>query len=79
MCQKSLENRASLWYYNSVKIFLSMFLQIYHESEVRIMNVEALIAYLGAWLKALLKGIENVFTWVQTLGEETTTEAPAAE
>ena len=43
------------------------------------MNVEALIAYLGAWLKALLKGIENVFTWVQTLGEETTTEAPAAE
>lgn len=42
------------------------------------MNVEALIAYLAAWLKAFLKGIENVFTWVQTLGE-TTTEDPTAE
>ena len=64
MCQKSLENRASLWYYNSVKIFLRMFLQIYNESEVRIMNVEALIAYLAAWLKELIKTVIEAFDWL---------------
>lgn len=40
------------------------------------MNVEALISYLAAWAKELIKSIMQTFAWLENLGaEETTTEA----
>ncbi len=43
------------------------------------MNVEALIAYLAAWLKELIKGLMQTFDWLGGLGEmlEGTTAADA--
>ena len=32
------------------------------------MNVEALIAYLGEWLKALVKSLMQTFDWLGNLG-----------
>ena len=31
------------------------------------MNVEALIAYLGEWLKALVKSLMQTFAWIENL------------
>lgn len=34
------------------------------------MNVEALIAYLGEWLKELIKTIVEAFDWLENLPEK---------
>jgi len=44
------------------------------------MKVEALISYLAAWLKELIKGIMQTFGWLENLGtmlDETTTNKSA--